>query len=248
MPKYESYTLLKDLTKHTNMNLVTGKYIGVDKYPEQNTDLLNTVVQITYKDKRIVDDFPHGPNSDDIAMFRPGNDRAGLDLDSKEGFIKDDIINHFTDNFLIIRCDAVEPYRLVAVSDDFRVVLVGSSKLDEHGTLTLDCREYGPQYDGAIGAYCKPVYEYVYDENGRMIKIDTDYSPDAYIFMSEIGEDCNSVIIEYNTDTTYRVILEDEIDIDVLENIFDNEYEISSFEIAEIRKSMLGDRLPYGVN
>jgi hypothetical protein len=235
MPKYDEFHLLHDITKHTNIDASITTNVFRDSFPEQNTDLLNTTVELLCKDKRIKDEF-HPEH-----VYRPADDVSySVDIPSKEEAIMgEEYNNRFVEPFKVIRCDAVEPYVFIGINDDCSKLVVASSKLNDEGKLNITCLHYSPQIKNLIGIRVAGVYENIYNIDGKAPR-------ESYIVMSEIGEDCNSVIAEFLDEDTYRLVLEDEVEFDVLEDINVSEYEITDGDICDLRRNILGDKLPYG--
>ena len=231
MASYDNYQLLRDLTKHTNREFSYSESISRDNFPEQNTDYLNTTITVLIKDKRIVDNFE--PEHE----YRPKDDTTSIDVEKRE---PRDLNGRIEEEFVIIRCDAAEPYKLVGVDKEYGMIIVTSSKLDDNGELNLDCQQYGPQNNFLIGISCAGIYEGLYNLDGKEDR-------ESYIIMSEIGEDCNSVIVEFLDEDTYRIVLEDEVEYNVLDDIH-MDYDLTESDIRELRRRILGDKLPYGAN
>lgn len=103
MVRQETDDLLHKRTRHTNTSLPYCKEIGYDYFPDQNKDVLNTVVKLKYRDMFFVDEEEHKPD-----IYDPHN--------------------IFEDDFLIVRCDLGSPYKLIALSVDYMYILVGDSR------------------------------------------------------------------------------------------------------------------------
>lgn len=115
MPLQSNDVLLHKLTQHSNVDLPVSPYVGYDKFPEQNKDLLGTEVSIKIRDRSKVDVSIDDISSED---FRESN--------------FDYINNIWTYKFKVIRCDSTEPYRMVCVSKDYsKVIVTDSRKYDE---------------------------------------------------------------------------------------------------------------------
>lgn len=109
MPLQANDTLLHKLTQHSNVDLPISPYVGYDKFPEQNKDLLGNIVSIKVRDRNKVD-----VSTDDVS--------------NEDDYDFDTTNNIWTYKFKIIRCDSTEPYRMICVSTDYTKVIVTDSR------------------------------------------------------------------------------------------------------------------------
>ena len=171
--------LLHILTRHTNKEKPYSDYVSGDTFPAQNSELLNTEVTIKYRDYY---------QYDNANMRRETSGRPSDDNQTSYSIGPDDYDDNLirTDKFTVLRADAAEPYRLIAVNRDYTRILVNSSKPTDTGyEFDTLVSEYPVQYNEYIGI---GVYaQYPGDE--RQIK--------ACTLRVDHGEPCHSIMMEY---------------------------------------------------
>lgn len=98
---------LHHLTKHTNVSIPGSKFITGTLYPKQNEELLDTVVEIKYRN-----------------MYIP-------DMDEYTGPDAYDPHTIYTAKCVVLRCDDEAPHVFVARSKDYRYIFVTNSLIWE---------------------------------------------------------------------------------------------------------------------
>lgn len=192
MKQHEDILLHKQITKHSNLMIPFSDHVTAFKFPKQNEQLLNTTVTLKYRDRHIADkEAVNIPSSG-----RPKDDVVFSEADiNKEG--DDNII--FTSDFIILRADISDPYKYIAVSTDYRHIIVG--KMLENGEINTEIYPVSMiQMSEYIGLYTTNMY---------FAKLDL---VDAVIISADNGEPCNAVILEYidKSTNTVRFVLGDE--------------------------------------
>ena len=155
---------LHNITRHSNVSIPGSKYISGTKYPKQNEELLNSVVPLRYRN-----------------MYIP-------DMDEYTGPDAYDPHTIYTENCTVLRCDIEEPYVMIAISDDYRCLLVLDSRNWKTSVVIY------PFQMNVVGESC--MNRYFADRDLRQ----------AYILRADNGEPCNTVLLE-ETDDSYRFIL-----------------------------------------
>lgn len=106
------------------------------------------------------------------------------------------------DHFKVLRADKVEPYILIAVSKDYSVIVVNSTKPLENGKL---------EYEEKISLYPKQINELIGLEFSDQFYAEIDEIRSCTIRVDN-GESCYSILMEILGSTGYvRFILGDEV-------------------------------------
>lgn len=127
MSRHMSDDILElDRAKHTNIWYPRSDYVGYNRYPAQDSSIVNNIVTLKYRNMYKVD------------MFQ--EDMGPVDE------IEEDPHFVYEDNFRVIRCDIEEPYRMVSISIDNSIILVNDSR-----NYINEVVQYPIQYDEFIG-------------------------------------------------------------------------------------------------
>lgn len=182
-----------------------NKESKVSEYPEQNKDLLNTMVDIRFRNMYINDKHP-----EDIE-------------DKPEEFDPHDI---YTSSCVVVRCDAVEPYIMICISNTYEFVFVLDSR--HYNEIVT---QYPIQFSSIIGLEVEHDYLGNHDIdpiNGVIIRCDN-------------GEPCKMVIMDFLDDDTVRFMTGDELLYKFIVNHM-SELEMiekSNETITEFRKNLM---------
>lgn len=246
--------LLHKRSKHTNLMVPFCEYITSESFPEQNIDLLDSVVPIRFRNMYVVD----------LAEY------VGSDLAEEHDI--------FTRDCRVIRCDSSAPYRMICISLDYQFIFVTDSRYWEETVVQypLQLNEFiaivvFDQYPGIIpeikgvtlrvdnGEPCYSVivelladnqvrfligdecfsklYDYYGEDNDYDGRDSVDY-PDPYR-----DADGGRVTKTVNIDPTSFVDINGGF-ADILRNIFDEAR--SHEEIVELRKKIMEGKTIYG--
>ena len=186
--KQSSDNLLHKLTKHTNISVPFSKYVLRETFPEQDSDKLDKIYKIQYRDRRLIN-----PNDTLKNRPRPLDDlqRSNVIPDRPEKYEEPDITQ---DKFRIIRFDKTEPYKFIAVSENYKHCLVGNSQYDIESQVLVSTKQFS-QYIGLIG-----FDQYITDLTDTK----------CVVFSVDNLEPLHSVLIEFLPDGTFRAVLEEE--------------------------------------
>lgn len=205
MPRQLYDLLLHQFTKHTNLQVPCSNYVRGAKFPDQISELLNTTVTLRYRDYYLDNNLFRGypavvKNMYGVEMnSRPSDDKA---LPEYQPGPDDYEVKYIqTGEFTVVRADAMEPYRLIAISKDYRRILINSTKKKEDGTYEFESiiSEYPLQINTFIGLEVYDQYVAEVDEiRACTLRVDA-------------SEPCYSVILEFLGSTgMIRFILGDE--------------------------------------
>lgn len=206
MPKDLDRKFLHKFTKHTNLYKPHSEKVSSTTFPEQISELLNTIVTLKYRDHRIGDkdivSIPsYGRPKDDGEYFKFTN----------EGPDKLDPHDIYTGDFKIIRADKVDPFRMIAISTDYDKIIISTTKQENGNYIYPDivC-EYPIQMNEYIGIACFDKYNILEEPRLKSVTLRVDtYEP------------CYSVLMEILGSTGYvRFLLGDET-----EAFFDDYYD-----------------------
>ena len=117
--------LLHHKTKHTNVEMpgvIFNRYISADKFPEQISELINTEITLKYRNHNIVENLDNTPSSG-----RPSDDISWSPRNPISPEYSGDQYSIFEDTFIVLRADKTEPYRLIARSEDYKIILINST-------------------------------------------------------------------------------------------------------------------------
>lgn len=169
MIKLQKEKLLHLHTRHTNLYTPYSDYVGYDKFPEQNKDLIGEIITIRYHNI----DYYHSGSS---TYYEDNHDEYIFKSDCK-----------------VLRCDNVEPFKMILVSLDYRHIFVTDSR----------------KYDTIVAQYPVQLTEYIgINVKDRYAATSTDI--DAVTLRVDEGEPCYSVIMEYVEENKVRFVLGDE--------------------------------------
>ena len=100
----ENNIRLQDIIKHTNLSIPYSDYVSCNKFPKQNKDLLGYIIPLKFRN-----------------MYK---------IDKKEYRNEEEYDPHdiFETNCMIVRCDDVEPFRMIGISEDYKTILVADSR------------------------------------------------------------------------------------------------------------------------
>jgi hypothetical protein len=193
MVQQEKDKLLHLHTRHTNLSIPYSDYVGYDKFPEQNKDILGKQVQIKYWNI----DYYHGSSTDYE--------------DNHKEYI-------FIAECLVLRCDNVKPFKMILVSLDYRHIFVTDSR--KYDTIVT---QYPVQLTEYIGVNVKDQYvATLTDIDAVTLRVD-EGEPCYSVIMEYIegdkvrfvlGDECFSKLGEYVNGEQYkysRLMSEDEI-------------------------------------
>ena len=217
MPLQLNDTLLHKETKHSNIDLPISPYVNYDKFPEQNKDLLSTIISLKIRDRYEAD-----RSIDDVS--REEISEGDVDFDT----------NIWTDNFIVIRCDAAEPYKMICVSTDYTRLVVTDSRY--YSTIVAIYPDQLIEFLGlkVLDQYYSDIREY-----------------DGVIIGCDNGEPCNSVIVESLTDSKeIRIVLEDECQSKIGKIMKINKLDCyyTKESIALLRKTLIEGKKLYGID
>lgn len=244
MKQKEQILMHSKITKHSNLMIPFSDNVTALEFPEQNKQLLNTIVTLQYRnryiaDKRSVNIPSCGRPKDDIPFIE-----AGISTGD------DNII--FSNDFRILRADITKPYKYIAISVDYKDIIVGT--MTEEGEIN---KEIYPVTMFQMSEYIglKTINMYVG-------KLDL---TEAVVLSIDNGEPCNAVIMEYIDKNTniVRFVLGDEC-FSVIDGYIDTDFKVkelntledlrkydinrSIIEISDLRKYLLSDIIIYGSN
>ena len=171
MVQQQKDLLLHLHTKHTNLCIPYSDYVNSDRFPQQHPLLLGNTVKIKYRDMYIVDDL-----EDDIKEPDKYDPHDIYEAECK-----------------VLRCDMVEPYRMICISLDYKFMFVTDFRYYEEIVV-----QYPIQYSQFIGITTRDQYVGIIPEiKGVTLRVDD-------------GEPCYSIIMEYMEDNKVRFLLGDE--------------------------------------
>lgn len=183
MVKHATDDILElDRAKHTNIWYPHSEYVDFDKYPLQKEEI-GTNVSLRYRNMYLIDRSPEEMGPVD-------------EIDEDPNFV-------YENEFLILRCDAEEPYRMIAISLDYSIILVCDSRYykneppNARDLTEQQIVQYPIQFDEFIGIDVFNDYGDKFRE-GVTIRVDN-------------GEPCHTVIMEFITESRVRFVLGDEV-------------------------------------
>jgi hypothetical protein len=196
--------------KHTVREIPKSDYITTTEFPEQDTDILNTVVELDYR----------------LSTFYDSENELSPE-DHEETYYK-------TGAFRVLRADKADPYVFIAISLDYKIMLV-SSTLNISGT---------PIYANTVTSYPLQDDTYLGLETEDYYNSREAYNKGTIIAWSEC-EPTIGIIVEENNNNQFRLILDHEVTNKVISEDSNREYEL---DIVELRKNKLEGKTPYGIN
>lgn len=200
-------------TRHSNVVNPGSQYIDIDKYPRQSK-FVDSVVRLKYRNNNVVDKNTY----EGTEALQPHDVYSGL--------------------FRILRYDIDPPYKFIAISEDYKILLVYNfgrniTKINDTEILDLDIVfRYPVQISKFIGLKVSDKYSASYSVAGRILRIDN-------------SEPCYTVIAE-EIGTKIRFILGDECEVEVDEDTFNDcnfrSNRVWEYDIVSIRKEIIGDK------
>lgn len=202
--------------KGTNLMEPKNDFISPTKFPKQNEELLNTIVTLKYRNETIVDETTKNTMKAEIVDHKTGKLISSRPADDKpyeerKGNSGDENVV-FTGHFKILRADMEMPFRYIALSEDYKMFLVGY--MNEDGTINKDIIPiYFKDDNSLIGLFGFLRYnlyatEYIYSDKYTAICLSADSK-----------EPCNAIFAElYETNDNIkntRFILSDEVYFDI---------------------------------
>ena len=195
--------LLHKLTKHTNVSIPYSRYISGDTFPEQDSELLNTVITLKYRDHNIIE------TPEDSEANRPPDDEPFEPFESNH--TSGDPYEVYSIDCIVVRADSSEPFRLIAISTDYTRILVNSTRIGTDGEPAYKhlVSEYPVQDNKFFGLEIKNQYAGEINElNAVSIRCDS-------------CEPCYAVLMEFlGTTNMIRFVLGDEM-FSILRDYYD---------------------------
>lgn len=188
--------LLHHKTKHTNIEMPGCKYIAANVFPEQISELINTEITLKYRNHNIIDNY-NEPSSG-----RPSDDSPWVSKPNTGPEYSGDPSDVYEDKFIVLRADSTEPYRLIARSLDYKMILINSTEIDDSGEYKFKTiiSEYPVQDNTYFGLEIQDQYVGEIDELG------------AVTLRVDAGEPTYSVLVEFLGSTgIIRFVLGDEV-------------------------------------
>lgn len=194
--------LLHKHTRHTNKYMPYSNFVKGDIFPEQIKELLNTTVTIKYRNYNLPESCikyrePISRPHDDME-FKP---RVAGAEETEDKFF-------YEGKFRVLRADAAEPYTLIAVSEDYSMMIVNSTKeIDGKYEFEDKVSEYPLQMNEFVGLLVWDQYAAEIREL-KAVTLRVDRSEPCYSIMMEflgssgevrfiIGDEAFSKIYEY---------------------------------------------------
>jgi hypothetical protein len=231
------------LMRHTNRTKSESDYINPNEYPAQ-LNIVGTKVKLKYRnhyiiDKNLLDVEPYiiDKETGERVYSRPADDYPFIHREP--GPDDDDYKDIYEEDFLVLRADAEAPFRLVAVNDNYTIMLVNSTKGNPSGydfeTLVA---EYPIQIAPLIGAKINIRYRFNNPDN---------ISREGYVLISDSTESMYGVYIEIvvneNSPISVRYLFDDEViallSEEEYKKVIDATIENNLEQIAEVRRNIL---------
>lgn len=231
-------TLLYKKAKLTNTTSPHSDQIDKETYPTQNSDLIGTKVLVKYtnfyrcNEKEALEE---PAVSADGKSLRPHDDNQHLfpiiipdiDIDSKD---------FWEEEFTVLRADLDEPNVFIGINEDYSVILVGSTKMNEmfHYDFIDNVYVYPIQKNELYNVRLKTHYM-----NENYVE---DFYRDAILLRIDDCDPAQAILMEYINSNTVRLILSDEIiSIDNNEDGY-----VKNSDIPEYRRNLLEGKTIYG--
>ena len=237
--------LLHLLTKHTNLQVPFSDYVKSNKFPAQISELLNTEVNIKYRNYYETDLETETRaaviirNGEKVSS-RPSDDIQQLEDREPSLYEKEEKPFYYEEPFIVLRADAEKPFRLIAVSKDYSKIIVNSTEIIDGDYLFLTkVSEYPIQMNEYIGLQCEDQYAGDISLNSVTLRVDK-------------CEPCYSVLMEYVGDNKVRFILGDEAISKIIMYQDDNidtffREPLTDAEIITMRKLAIEGKTIYGI-
>lgn len=183
--------LLNSITHHTNLEHPYSNDISSIIFPAQNSNKLGRTVKLRYVNRYI----PDVNYTDDTS---PEEYESSMIIDNEN----DELIrNIFEDEFIIIRYDLSSPFKIIFLSVDYKVMLIGDSRTYNDSNRVF---KYPKQIEEYIGLYMNNRYSD--SEITRSVLFSCDSTEPGY-----------SIIAEFYIDNTVRFLLDTEVESVVFE-------------------------------
>lgn len=207
MVREEFEKLLHKVTKHTNLMIPHSDYITATEFPEQISELLNTTISLYYRDHRYTD---NEILRKEATKYYKGEEISSRPSDDTEfvprPYGPEDIEQPndlFFKEFIVLRADTTAPYRFIAVSTDYNVMIISSTEI-EPVTQRYKFLDIVPVYPTQMNEYIGLAVYNKYP--GEIPEIP------AVTLRVDATEPCYSVLMEILGSTgTVRFLLGDEI-------------------------------------
>lgn len=201
----ENDIFLHMLTKHTNLEVPFSDYVKSDSFPEQISELLNTTVTLKYRNHYLTNlDLTTRAatiiKDGKLVSSRPRDDDQQLEDRVPSVYEEEEQPFDYEGDFIVLRADASEPYRMIAISTDYTKIVINSTRLvDNQYEFRTKVSEYPVQMNEYIGLQC-------YDQYAGEIN-----ELKAAVFRVDSTEPCYSILMEVLGSTNVvRFILGDE--------------------------------------
>ena len=237
--------LLHLLTKHTNLQVPFSDYVKSNKFPAQISELLNTEVNIKYRnyyktDLEVETRAAVIIRNGEKVSSRPSDDSQQLEDREPLSYEKEEKPFYYEEPFIVLRADAEKPFRLIAVSKDYSKIIVNSTEVIDGNYLFLTkVSEYPIQMNEYIGLQCEDQYA------GDIVSLK------SVTLRVDKCEPCYSVLMEYIGDNKVRFILGDEVMSKIIINKDDRTFfrePLTDAEIITTRKLAIEGKTIYGTN
>ena len=242
---------LQELLKHTNIVLpfYTDRnfdYISANKFPAQNEELINTRVTIKYRDfstrtnpvtiekAALITDI----TSEEINSSRPEDDIQKPEDSHLTPEELSELGPFVEKEFRVLRADAVYPYKLIAIDDEYSILVINSSYYDEMtGKYAFEdhVSEYPMQQFKFIGASCISRYR-----DGQL---------DSIVFRADSTEPAISILYETALDEEgneyHRFTIGDEVRAMLIGYLPYDSDDKFDFSDLDFRLGPEPERIPY---
>lgn len=237
--------LLHLLTKHTNLQVPFSDYVKSDKFPVQISELLNTEVNIKYRNYYETDLETETRaaviiRDGEKISSRPSDDIQQLEDKESSLCEKEEKPFYYEEPFIVLRADADKPFRLIAVSKDYSKIIVNSTEIIDGEYLFLTkISEYPIQMNEYIGLQCEDQYA------GDIVSLN------SVTLRVDKCEPCYSVLMEYIGGNMVRFVLGDEVTSKIIMYQSDDpstffREPLTDAEIITMRQMMIEGKTIYG--
>lgn len=214
-------------TRLSNKETPISKYVDADKFPEQISELINTVITLKYRNHNIIDVDLSIPSSG-----RPSDDLPWSDMGGSTGQEEYDPHDVYEEEFLVLRADAAEPYTMIAISLDYNKMIVNSTRPIPGGYKFQEyISELPVEQDEYFGNVVTDIYGFHTEIPATILKMDA-------------GEPCYTILVEFLDSDVIRFVLGDEVLTRIEETT--NENQIFTGEKSLLIKNMIEGKVIYG--
>ena len=231
---------LRDLHKHANQEFPVSNYVGLDKFPEQNEMLLNTIIRLEYRDMEAHNSYLVDPLA---PAHRPLDDESAIDPTESQEYEEN---SQYTESgiFRVIRCDKEEPFVMVCISADYTKVITCDSRTFDQGAAFVMHQEEDYMYNGAL---VKPYFTKNLDDEGAKKYSDSipmkNYESnehECFVISFDTATRLGyGVVIEIIDSDKFRVLLDSEVDFEIIK-LYEYDTETSrESQIANLRKRLI---------